>query len=259
MLAFEIGFSNNNIIGAHSHNDYKNEYPLDAAFKHKFKSIEVDIFLLRNKLYVGHSWLELRKTKTIEKMYLDPLWEIYKANNKSVYSKNSVYLLVDIKTNALKTYEVLENILKKYKPMLTHVTSDSIFEEAVTIILSGNRPPIDYFDDYEYRNVFIDGRLGDIGTGISYKIMPLISSDWEQTFTWDGTGIFPSTQYEILSELVKSVHLEKKEIRFWGSPDNQNTWRTLLLADVDLINTDNIEQLKKFITLKNSDKDIIND
>ena len=67
MLAFEIGFSNNNIIGAHSHNDYKNEYPLDAAFKHKFKSIEVDIFLLRNKLYVGHSWLELRKTKTIEK------------------------------------------------------------------------------------------------------------------------------------------------------------------------------------------------
>ena len=26
MLAFEIGFSNNNIIGAHSHNDYKNEY-----------------------------------------------------------------------------------------------------------------------------------------------------------------------------------------------------------------------------------------
>ena len=67
MIFFEIGFSNNNIIGAHSHNDYKNEYPLDAAFKHKFKSIEVDIFLLRNKLYVGHSWLELRKTKTIEK------------------------------------------------------------------------------------------------------------------------------------------------------------------------------------------------
>ena len=65
--------------------------------------------------------------------------------------------------------------------------------------------------------------------------------------------------YEILSELVKSVHLEKKEIRFWASPDNQNTWRTLLLADVDLINTDNIEQYKKFITLKNSDKDIIND
>ena len=140
------------------------------AFKHKFKSIEVDIFLLRNKLYVGHNWLELRKTKTIEKMYLDPLWEIYKANNKSVYSDNSVYLLVDIKTNALKTYKVLENILKKYKPMLTHVTSDSIFEEAVTIILSGNRPPIDYFDDYEYRNVFIDGRLGDIDEGISYKL-----------------------------------------------------------------------------------------
>jgi len=133
LLVFGIGFSNNNIIGAHSHNDYKNEYPLDAAFKYKFKSIEVDIFLLRNKLYVGHSWFELRKTNTIEKMYLDPLWKIYKENNKSVYSNNSVYLLVDIKTNAIKTYQVLENILKKYKPMLTHVTSDSILKKLLQL------------------------------------------------------------------------------------------------------------------------------
>ena len=113
MIVFEIGFSNNNIVGAHSHNDYKNEYPLDAAFKHKFKSIEVDIFLIKNKLYVGHSWFELRKTKTIEKMYLDPLWKIYKENNKSVYSDNSVYLLVDIKTTSYGTGQLIENIISE--------------------------------------------------------------------------------------------------------------------------------------------------
>ena len=59
--------------------------------------------------------------------------------------------------------------------------------------------------------------------------------------------------------IVKSVHLEKKEIRFLASPDNQNAWGTLLLADVDLINTDNIKNFKNFITLKISKKDIIND
>ncbi len=53
--------------------------------------------------------------------------------------------------------------------MLTHVRSDSLKSKAVTIILSGNRPPINYFDSYDYRNVFIDGRLSDIGKGISYK------------------------------------------------------------------------------------------
>ena len=56
-----------------------------------------------------------------------------------------------------------------------------------------------------------------------------------------------SQEKEILDGLVNNVHLEKKEIRFWGSPDNQNTWGMLLFADVDLINTDNIEKCKKFI------------
>ena len=77
--------------------------------------------------------------------------------------------------------------------------------------------------------------------------MPLISSDWKKSFEWDGIGAFPSLQKEVLDGLVNNVHLEKKEIRFWGSPDNQNTWGMLLFADVDLINTDNIEKCKKFI------------
>ena len=72
MIVFEIGFSDDKIIGAHAHNDYKNEYPLKTALDNKFKSIEVDVFLLNDRLYVGHSWFELRRIKTIEKMYLDP-------------------------------------------------------------------------------------------------------------------------------------------------------------------------------------------
>ena len=116
MIVFEIGFSNDKIIGAHAHNDYKNEYPLKTALDNKFKSIEVDVFLLKDRLYVGHSWFELRRTKTIEKMYLDPLWEIFNSNDNSIYTDNSLYLLVDVKTNALKTYKILENILKK--PMI---------------------------------------------------------------------------------------------------------------------------------------------
>ena len=244
---FDIASSSDYIVGAHSHNDYKNDIPLEKALENNFKSIEVDIFLFNKNLYVGHSWFELKKYKTIETMYLEPLWERYLANNETIYKNTSLYLLVDVKTNALKTYKYLEVILNKYKPMLTHVSSDSLKKKAVTIILSGNRPPINYFDSYDYRNVFIDGRLSDIGKGISYKMMPLISSDWKKSFDWDGVGVFPSPQKEVLDGLVNNVHLEKKEIRFWGSPDNQNTWGVLLFADVDLINTDSIEKCKNFI------------
>lgn len=151
-------------------------------------------------------------------MYLDPLWDRYLANNETIYENTSLYLLVDVKTNALKTYKYLEVILNKYKPMLTHVSSDSLKKKAVTIILSGNRPPINYFDSYDYRNVFIDGRLNDIGKGISYKIMPLISSDWKKSFDWDGIGAFPSLQKGVLDGLVNNVHLEKKKLDFGVHP-----------------------------------------
>ena len=96
-------------------------------------------------------------------MYLAPLWEKYISNNEEIYNSEPLYLLVDIKTSAIETYESLEIILNKYKPMLTHVSSDSFHSKAVTIILSGIRPPINYFDDLKYRNVFIDGRLNNIG------------------------------------------------------------------------------------------------
>jgi|TARA_B110000967_G_C18875991_1_gene558313 hypothetical protein len=192
-------------------------------------------------------------------MYLEPLWERYLANDETIYKNASLYLLVDIKTSALKTYKILETLLNKYKPMLTHVTLDSLKKGALTIILSGNRPPINYFDSYKYRNVFIDGRLSDIGKGVSYKIMPLISSDWDQTFEWEGIGVLPEFQQNTLFDLVSSVHNEQKEIRFWGSPDNQNTWETLLLSGTDLINTDSIEKCRKFIIQKKYQKDTINE
>ena len=77
--------------------------------------------------------------------------------------------------------------------------------------------------------------------------MPLISSDWNNSFDWNGIGALPKNKVEFLHGLVNIVHLEKKRIRFWGSPDNQNTWGVLLFADVDLINTDNIKNCRKFI------------
>ena len=246
-MFLNIVFSNDAIVGAHSHNDYKNTNPLTMAIENKFKSIEVDIFFSKNNLYVGHHWLELKKDKTIESMYLDPLWKIYLNNNKSIYDKSTLYLLVDIKTPALKTYKLLEKILDKYKPMLTYYNLGSLFNGAVTIILSGNRPAIKYFDNYEYRNVFLDGRLHNIGSNISSNIMPLISSSWSDTFEWNGEGAFPDKEKNLLKELVKKVHKEKKEIRFWGSPDNQKSWEAMLSASVDLINTDKIKECRDFI------------
>ena len=235
------------IKNAHSHNDYLNKNPLFNAVENKFKSIEVDIFLLNSNLYVGHGWLQIRKERTIEKLYLDPLWKQYNENRGYIYQNNiSLYLLVDIKTASKKTHNVLGEILHYYKPMLSYVVSDSLIQGAVTIILSGNKPDIEDIKNIEERFVFMDGRLSDVGKNISNIIMPIISMNWLDHFTWSGIGLMPDKELIILNEIVQKVHLENKQIRFWASPDNKGGWITLENVGVDLISTDKINQFSTY-------------
>ena len=240
-------FGQSHIKMAHSHNDYLNEKPLLSALNNNFKSIEVDVFLLNSELYVGHNWLQLRRNKTIEKLYLDQLWEIYNENNGTIYEKNiTLYLLVDFKTASDKTYRALLTKLNKYKPMLTRVISDSLIQGAVTIIISGDKPDVGEFKKKSNRITFLDGRFSDIGMNIPNDIMPLISMSWLDHFQWKGFGKIPKKQSVILDEIITAVHLEKKYIRFWATPDNKNAWAVLEHAGVDLINTDKISEYSNY-------------
>ena len=242
-------FAQNPVKMAHSHNDYLNDKPLLSALENSFKSIEVDVFLLMSELYVGHNWLQLRKNKTIEKLYLDHLWQKYNENSGSIYKNNiPLYLLVDFKTSSNKTYLALLTKLEKYKPMLTRVVSDSLFQGAVTIIISGDKPDVDEFKKETDRITFLDGRFSDIGMNISNDIMPLISMSWLDHFQWDGIGKLPKNQRALLDKIIKSVHLEDKHLRFWATPDNKNSWITLEQAGVDLINTDKISEFSNYKT-----------
>ena len=240
-------FGQSQIKMAHSHNDYLNDKPLLNALNNNFKSIEVDVFLLSSELYVGHNWLQLRRNKTIEKLYLDQLWKIYNENSGYIYKNNiPLYLLVDFKTTSDKTYQALLAKLEKYEPMLTRIVSDSLVQGAVTIIVSGNKPSVEKFKKTSNRTAFLDGRFSDIGMNTPNDIMPLISMSWLDHFRWKGLGDIPKKQSAVLDEIITAVHLEKKYIRFWATPDNKNAWAVLEHAGVDLINTDKISEYSNY-------------
>ena len=251
-----IIYSNDSIMLAcdrcHSHNDYLGDDPLFNAINKEYKSIEVDIVLHDNLLYVAHhKWLK-KKNKFIENMYLDNLYQIYIDNDGWIYNEsNDLILLIDIKTSGNNTYKVLEQVLKNYKPMLSYVKNDSFYQGAVTVILSGNKPDKDYVINTQKRYVFIDGRISDLGNNTSNRIMPLISINWKDEFKWRGNGKITDEELTDLNELVFKIHLENKIIRFWGVPDNQLSWEVLFNCGVDLINTDKVTQLYDFISKKN--------
>ena len=64
---------NYSVANAHSHNDYNNPVPFYAAYTEGFGSIEADILMTEEILYVGHNADDIKLNRTLEDFYLKPL------------------------------------------------------------------------------------------------------------------------------------------------------------------------------------------
>lgn len=232
---------------AHAHNDYAHKHPLSDALDHGFTSVEADVFLVDGKLLVGHDRDELKPERTLESLYLTPLADRIHQNSGHVYpNATRFFLLIDIKDNPKQTYRELQKLLAKHAEMLTTVEAGKVRPGAVTIVLTGNRPKIERGDP-GVRYVALDGRLSDLNSQSPANLMPMISDNWTKQFHWTGDGPMPENERAKLQEIVKKSHGSGRVVRFWATPENENVWRELRSAGVDLINTDELDRLAVFL------------
>jgi hypothetical protein len=233
---------------AHAHNDYEHKRPLLDALDHGFCGVEADIYWTNGALLVAHDADKLDPNRTLESLYLDPLRRRVKANGGKVYTNGpSLLLLIDLKTEAESTYAALQPVLKKYADILTHFTGIETRTGAVTVVLSGNRP-VQTVNAQPERLVGIDGRLPDLDTSPSRHLIPLVSDNWMRHFKWRGDGPLSPDDRAKLDALVKKAHAQDRTIRFWAVPDTHEGWQVMRDARVDLINTDNLEGLRTFLS-----------
>lgn len=235
---------------AHAHNDYAHKRPLLDALDHGFCNVEADIWLVKGELLVAHTPLEWTNTRTLQKLYLDPLRARVKANNGKVYKDGPpFFLMIDIKTNAKETYDALTKVLEEYADMLT-VTRDGKTEvKAITIVISGNRD-VKTISEQKTRYAAIDGRPADLNGESSATLIPWISDAWKSHFKWNGIGDMPEAERKKLRELVSRAHKQGRKVRLWAAPETEAAWKELLAAEVDLLNTDKLAELQKFLLAK---------
>jgi len=232
---------------AHAHNDYEHARPLLDALDQGFCSVEADIHLVEGELRVAHDLPETRPGRTLQSLYLEPLRERVRANGGRVYPEGPLFtLLVDLKTDAATTYPRLREVLSGYRDILTVFRNDRTATNAVTVILSGNRPWETLAAETE-RLAGLDGRLPDLDRAFSPHLVPLVSDNWRNHFRWDGTGPFPEAERTKLLGLVRRAHANGQRIRFWAAPDRPEVWRVHADAGVDLINTDKLAELAAFL------------
>lgn len=231
---------------AHSHNDYEQENPFREAFNAEFGSIEVDLYLVNDSLFVAHDLKDINPERTFTKLYLNPILGEIKKNNGSVYKKRnaSLQLLIDFKTPSETTLKALVKILDPFKKYFAPSGS-------VTILISGNVPAPEDFKKYPTYIQF-DGRPETAYTTAQLAHIGLISQSFQKYTKWIGEGDLPKKDREKLTNLIEETHKKGKKIRFWATPDNIHSWKTLMSMDVDFLNTDRIQEMGDF--LKNAPK-----
>lgn len=232
---------------AHAHNDYLHERPLLDALDNGFCSVEADIFLIDGQLLVAHDLFRTSTERTLRGLYLDPLQKRIRRNGGSVHGDGkTITLLIDIKSAAESTYRALHRELARYQEILTHVDRDGVHQGAVTVIISGNRAFQAIESDLP-RYAGIDGRLSDLDSDRPPALMPLISDHWGRNFAWRGEGEMSQADREKLTRIIQKAHADGRRVRFWASPDVPAVWSALAAAKVDLINTDDLAGLNRFL------------
>ena len=237
---------------AHAHNDYDHRRPLQDALDRGFNSVEADVWLIDGELRVAHDLEDAQPGRTLESLYLKPLADRVRENHGQVYKHGGGFqLLIDIKSDGPSTYAAVDKALAQYRGISTIFVDGRAFRGAVTSVISGNRP-LDAMKAQKIRYAGYDGRLGDLQSGMPASLMPLVSDNWTNVFTWQGVGPMPESEKSKLHDIVVTAHHAGYKVRFWATPDVPGAaraalWRELVAADVDYVNTDDLHGLEDFL------------
>ncbi|MCJ8210037.1 hypothetical protein MUY27_09975 [Mucilaginibacter sp. RS28] len=222
---------------AHSHNDYNQSNPFHHAYDAGFGAIEADVFFRNGTLLVGHDKEKLSPGRTLEKLYLEPLKKELKKD-----TARRVTLLIDNKEDYST---IMPELIKELKPLLTYLTNQDE-EPRLKILISGNRPPPALFKSYpEY--ILFDEDLKQNYTTEELPKIGQISLRFSDYSAWKGDGALPEKDRERLKNVIDRVHAMGKPIRFWDALDNTAGWKMLQDLGVDVIGTDDIDQLRDFL------------
>jgi hypothetical protein len=226
---------------AHSHNDYEHARPFEDAYEQQFGSIEADIFLVNDTLFVAHNLKDIRPNRTLAALYLLPILQKTKQNNGHIYSQDNVplQLLIDLKTEGEPTLAALIKLLEPHKDILAPAGS-------VKVVVSGNVPDPSLFDQYP-GFIYFDGRPEKAYTPAQMARIGLISQAFQQYSKWNGEGPIPEKDRKKIQKMISGVHDLGKKVRIWATPDNINAWKTMMALGVDYLNTDKVRELGDYL------------
>ncbi|KAK9457904.1 hypothetical protein V1511DRAFT_485207 [Dipodascopsis uninucleata] len=253
----------------HSHNDYWRDVPLLTALSYGVQSVEADVWLYGEKLYVGHHEAALTSERTFDSLYINPLISILDAanpNNSFTADQTSpngvfdtdwtatLYLFVDLKTAGNTTFPYIVKALQplREKGYLTYFNGTDIVYGAVTVIGTGNTP-FDQVACESTRDYFFDGPLGSLNSTYPATLNPIASASFLQTVGGSvGPNCLNNTQKMIVKKAINKAHELGIKTRFWDVPwwpvQKRNAcYRQIIELQSDFLNADDLALASTFV------------
>jgi len=224
----------------HAHNDYDHNLPFTEAYAAGTGSIEADVLLINDTLFVAHSRKEIKRDVLFMASYLKPLAEGVARNKGYAYpdKKAVLQLLIDIKTDSVQTLDAVIKAIRQF-PVLINNSS-------VRFVVSGNQPEANRFSSYP-SFIFFDGKISDEGHLQQLPKIGLFSADFSAYSKWKGRGEISEQDKNRIRAAIEKAHALKRPFRFWGVPDGPEAWQLMMQLGVDFLNTDHIHQLAAFL------------
>jgi alkaline phosphatase len=224
----------------HSHNDYAQPVAFWDAYANGMASIEVDVFLKNNTLYVTHDEADIKQERTLQNLYLDPLVQ---ALTLGLGELKQLQLLIDIKSDYKSTLAQLMVVLEQY-PLIAN-------NKDIALVISGNRPPSAAYPQYPDYIFFDHQSLEEIKDQKVLDKIALISLNFKNLTPWNGKGRLTAEDLAKVKEAVEMAHSYGKPFRFWATPDSKTAWKALADLGVDFINTDRPKEAAQYLKTLN--------
>jgi glycerophosphoryl diester phosphodiesterase len=222
------------------------------ALDNGFTYVEADVYLRKGQLVVAHMLPVLQPSRTLEKLYLNPLSHFFKNDSMGI-TYPPITLMIDIKSNPEKTYQALAGLLHRYESLLSYYENGTLYKRAVTIVITGNKP-VRTIKNLDCRYVFIDEDLIQMAKEKNpANLFPIASCRYGRILGRNGEETLSKEEKQNLCRYVQIAHQNGKIVRLWASPENTIVWKELLSCGVDLINTNKLAALKTFLLNRHQD------